>query len=30
MVKDLPDEPVYEGLYEDLSYLKKKNSMEKL
>ena len=28
--KDLPDEPVYKGLYEDLSYLKKLKLMEKL
>ncbi len=28
--KDLPDEPVYQGLYEDLTYLKKTKLMEKL
>ena len=28
--KDLPDETVYKGLYEDLSYLKKNKTMEKL
>ena len=27
---DLPDEPVYQGLYEDLTYLKKIKPMEKL
>ena len=28
--KDLPEEPVYQGLYEDLTYLKKIKPMEKL
>ncbi len=28
--KDLPDEPVYKGLYEDLSYLKKTKTYGKI
>jgi putative spermidine/putrescine transport system permease protein len=28
--KDLPEEPVYQGLYEDLSYLKKNKTYGKI
>jgi putative spermidine/putrescine transport system permease protein len=28
--KDLPDEPVYKGLYEDLTYLKKNKTYGKI